>query len=299
MGVAWPAGVAGQSRSDDPRLGREAFREGAEAARRSLWPRAVAAFERSYEARPHPVTSFNLGFAERATGHLTRSLRYFERALLEDREATRGELSDSQRVSARHYVAEILRSVASLYVSPTPRGLSISVDGVALEARGKQYLAGIARVSGTTRALEPVVVLVDPGVHIVHCAHPERRDQTTTIFLEPGERRELECVLEPLPRPSPGPDRTASILVGGFGLASLSVGTALGIAALSKQSDLDRTCPTRDRCDFDARSDIQSMRGYADASTIAFGVAVSALAISTWLWIDGSKSSPLKSGLSF
>ncbi|MGE0325586.1 MAG: hypothetical protein AB7S68_24890 [Polyangiaceae bacterium] len=248
------------------------------------------------------MTSFNLGYAERAIGHLTRSIWHLERALTEDRNNRHGQLSESQRVSARNYLSEILNTVARVEITPEPSGVALSVDGLPLEPRVDrpgQFFAGIARDSGTTTASDPILVFVDPGVHIVNCSRLGWRDSTETLSLKAGQRLGVNCHLRRLPKRQQSPDHTVSVLVGGFGLATLSVGSVLGVAALAKQSDLDRTCPTRSHCDRESEGDILVMKRYADASTIAFTVGVSALAVSVWLWLEGSSAAPRELSFKF
>src|SRR5688572_3731947 len=78
-----PAEPTESEASDDPNLqrAREAFRLGSTLARQGQWQDALAAYERSAELRPHPVTTYNLGYVERALGHLTRSRKFLELAL--------------------------------------------------------------------------------------------------------------------------------------------------------------------------------------------------------------------------
>ena len=60
-------------RSEDPNVerAREAFRLGSTLARQGQWQDALSAYERSAELRPHAVTTYNIGYVERALGHLT------------------------------------------------------------------------------------------------------------------------------------------------------------------------------------------------------------------------------------
>src|SRR5712672_2584157 len=72
-----------QSQPEDPNvaLARTEFVRGNDLATSSQWAAALAAFEHSYELRPHPLTVFNMGVCERALGRLTRARSMFAEAV--------------------------------------------------------------------------------------------------------------------------------------------------------------------------------------------------------------------------
>lgn len=147
--VGLGARASAQAAADRTLAARAAFRHGARLARRGRWADAIAEFGRSYELRPHPVTSYNLGFSERAIGRYTRSVKYFARALREDRLGHRGQLSSHQRSASVRYLRELNRHIGRVEVSAAP-GTLVGVDGRPAErrlGRPSELLVGTLDVS--------------------------------------------------------------------------------------------------------------------------------------------------------
>lgn len=95
---------------------REAFRLGSWLAKEGQWNEALAAFERSAHLRAHPVTTYNIGYVERALGHYTRAQRSLNRALAEKAAGTGATLPESLVTAARGYLADIDQRLAQVSV---------------------------------------------------------------------------------------------------------------------------------------------------------------------------------------
>src|SRR5579864_117728 len=63
---------------------RALFNDGTDKAHRGDWSQALPAFERSEALRPHAVTTYNIGFCERALGRTTRARKMLGKALSEN-----------------------------------------------------------------------------------------------------------------------------------------------------------------------------------------------------------------------
>ena len=89
---AMPAPSSSAEASPQTDQARDAFSLGTALANQGQWPEALNAFNRSSKLRPHPVTTYNLAYCERALGHYTRAYKLFRRTLVEH-EAAAGGLS--------------------------------------------------------------------------------------------------------------------------------------------------------------------------------------------------------------
>src|SRR5262249_8709988 len=78
--------------------------------------------------------------------------------------------------------------------------------------------------------------------------------------------------------------RATALVVGSIGVVGLGVGGVLGILSLSNHTDCGGHCTGPDR---DRQSNAYV---YGNASTIAFGVGLAALAVATVLWFTAPKA---------
>jgi hypothetical protein len=301
------SGAADGARAD----AREAFRLGTSLARDARWDEALAAFERSYALQPHPITSYNIAFCERAVGHYTRAYVLLERALQEHEEGKLGVLTENLLSSARSHLEQVRQRVARVQVRVTPPDARLFVDGRPLEKveddeSGTILLAG-TREAGTAEALPEggAEVWLDPGAHVFVVSHEGADTAMTRRFL-PGTRGELELAARPkavveVARPAPvapvqtetpPPDRTWAYVALGTGAAGLIAGGITGWIALSKRSDLVDACGTsRKDCQPDDQSRIDSMNLFADLSTIGFAIGGAGVALGTVLWLTAGPAS--------
>jgi hypothetical protein len=266
---------------------REAFRLGSALARQGQWTEALAAFERSAHHHSHPVTTYNLGYVERALGRYTRARKLLTMAL----EDSSGALPEELATQARGYLAEAERKIARVAVT-----VGDGVEGVTLGGRPLEILPGTPEgrpvlVAGTAEAGAPFAalppafdLLVDPGAHVLVLTPRNGSDIVRSETFEAGSQSLLRLEVPP-PTPSSevarsepmgGADvgssdadvssgRTWAWIAYGLGGAGLIAGATFGGLAFA-QCDRDaRAC--------DTQSDKDRLGLYANAATIGFAVA--------------------------
>jgi hypothetical protein len=309
---ASPDEAAAPASDDDARAdAREAYRQGTALARDARWDEALAAFERSYALQPHPITSYNIAFCERAVGHYTRAYALARRALEEHEDGTLGALTETLLASARSHLDQAKQRVARVQVTVTPPDARLVVDGRPLESaegdEGAPILLAGTREAGPSEALPEgrAEVWLDPGAHVFVMSH-DGTDTAVTRRFAPGARGELELVAKEkavveVARPAPAapvrveappPDRTWAYVALGTGAAGLIAGGITGWIAMSKRSDLLDACgPTRKDCPPEDQRRIDSMNLFADLSTIGFAVGGAGIALGTVLWLTADSGS--------
>lgn len=146
---------------------REEFRAGARLIEQSEWAAAIAAFERSRALREHALTIYNIGVCQRFLGRYTLALQTLRFALSHG--ARGSELPELFRDQARAYVDEIESKLARLRLTLTTPNAKAAVDGRPLEAAPSgELVAGVALPGqGKEIGVAPVVVVVDPGAHVL------------------------------------------------------------------------------------------------------------------------------------
>lgn len=295
--VGLGARASAQAAADRTLAARTAFRHGARLARRGRWADAIAEFGRSYELRPHPVTSYNLGFSERAIGRYTRSVKYFARALREDRLGHRGQLSSHQRSASVRYLRELNRHIGRVEVSAAP-GTLVGVDGRPAErrlGRPSELLVGTLDVSKSSAVgLTRYTLLADIGPHVFVFSRAGYADLVVNRHIQDGNNPPLRVQLTKLAAPrSTLANRAPAAVVGSVGLAAVSLGAITGIAAISKRATLTEACgPSGLECPAYAQGDIDSMQRYADISTAALLTGAIGLGVGVWLWFSAEPGQP-------
>lgn len=280
---------------------RALFNDGTDMARRGDWSLALTAFERSAALRPHAVTTYNIGFCERALGRTTRARKMLGKALAEN--AARGglELPDDLATAARTYLADLEPRVARTAVTLSPGGASIAVDGRPLERAmtdgprpvfwaGTRDLGPGEPVPASTFELE-----LDLGPHVFVVSKAGYADEVTTPTFEAGAEVEVTLKLSPLPAPaasrSPeaegtgGPSRLPLYIALGIGGAGLATGAISGGIALAQKTKLESACKNFS-CWGDGSTTLSRAATAADVSTAGFivgGVGVAAAAVIWWL----------------
>src|SRR5262245_13398757 len=93
----------------DTERAREAFARGLALAREQRWGEALEAFEVASAAKPHALTTYNTGVAERALGRYTRARVRIGEAVAQNQAAGGGELSPAYVTEAGVMLGEIDR----------------------------------------------------------------------------------------------------------------------------------------------------------------------------------------------
>ncbi len=189
----------------DPQLesARKLFLEGVSHVKREEWAEALAAFERSTQARPHATTTFNIAACERALGQYTRAQRSFERALGEAREHP-DQLSGSLVAEAKALSSQIDQALARAEVTLDPPNAAIAVDGrpLSFSASGAKpvAVAGVLNPGpGKPPPAKSFVLILNPGVHILTLSRKGYGEAVVNRSFRAGSRTELSLELAKLP----------------------------------------------------------------------------------------------------
>jgi hypothetical protein len=304
-----PAEPAAGTEAPGVEQAREAFTLGTALAAQGQWIDALAAFDRSSRLRSHPVTTYNVGYCERALGHFTRARKFFDQALSDHAAGRGGNLSDDLLREAQSYLAETDRRLVRAAVTLTPAGAAVSVDGRPLEiverAKGRPLLVAGTRDAGRPEAAPAASfeLLLDPGRHLFVVSAPGAPDTIIEKEFAAGSVTALELTSRQTPAKtqasqsvalSPaGPDRTWTIIAYGVGAAGFVTGTIFGIATLNKKAKLEDDCETKTTCRETSQGDIDTGNRYARIADIGFIVGVVGAGVGTLLlFTTGSAAEP-------
>ncbi len=204
MLLAWPR--AARAEPEDPKIAeaRAQYVRGNELAKGAQWAQALAAFERSRELRPHPLTTYNVAICERALGNLLRARGLFAASI---KEGTKDptQFPASRVEDARTYIAEIDASVVHLDVRAQPEDALLAIDGRPLERvvgddGQSAFVAGTARPGAPERVPGPTFELViDPGTHVFRVLAKGYGDISLMKTYSPGQKEKLDIELARLP----------------------------------------------------------------------------------------------------
>lgn len=139
---------------------------------------------------------------------------------------------------------------------------------------------------------------VDPGVHLIQASAPGKRPWTARIEVAP--KGPTATITVPALEDGGGtsdedeidagrPRRTLALVVGGAGLVTAGVATALAIAARSKFDESSELC-NGDRCTQRGVDIRESAVARADVATVVFGVGLAAIAGGGALWLTAPSS---------
>lgn len=311
------AAVTGQPTADTTvDQARDAFTLGTTLAAQGEWTEALRAFERSSKLHPHPVTTYNVAYTERALGHYTRAYKLFLQSLSEHESAKTGQLPDDLLALAKSYAGETEHRLAHVFVRVARPGAALSVDGRPLEVASSANAARPVLMAGTRddRGNEAppagsFELLIDPGRHLFVSSQPGAPDEVRSETFDSGASRELVLGSEPEPAskqgraatpvsadlPSTGSSkRTWAYVSYGVGAAGLVTGSIFGVLAIGKKSylDSDGRCPNK-VCQPGFQGDLDTANLHATIATVGFIVAGVGGGLGTYLFLT---SKPDKEG---
>jgi hypothetical protein len=200
-------GASAQARAadnpNDPlQRARTEFVSATEHVKNARWGEALAAFERSFELRPHALTLFNIAACERALGRYTRARASFLRALEANEATNNRELAPSFVADAKKWSEEIDKLLVRASIEVRPSDAALLVDGAPLGAGAKdgEYVAGLAPSEKHAPPPKgPFTVVFDPGVHIFSLSRPGFANALVTKTVTPGSTPSIVLDLESLP----------------------------------------------------------------------------------------------------
>jgi hypothetical protein len=281
---------------------RALFNEGTEKARGGDWAVALTAFERSDALHRHAVTTYNIGFCERALGRYTRARKLLANALAENAAHGGLQLPEDLGRAARAYLAELESQIGHAVVTVSPEGASVLVDGRPLERAvtdgPRPVLWAGTRDPG---AAEPVPAStfqldLDPGTHVFVVSKASYRENASTWTIQPGNEASVGVTLAPAttePTPatavqvppsngkSPGrmddrdaarPNLLPAYLAFGVGAVGLAAGSATGILAIVDKNQGNQSAGTA-----------------ADISTVTFLVGGAGVVAGVILWLTAPR----------
>lgn len=278
-------------------------------ARQGQWRDALAAFERSSELHPHPVTTYNIGYVERALGHFTRARKFMQLALVQSSGAET--LPEDLAALARGYLVEIEPKLARVAVTIEAVDVALTIDGRPLEVTQSAPQQRPLLVAGTASpgpAERPPAMafdlLIDPGTHVILVSIPGKQDTAVTCAFDRGSSTTLQLPepAKPASPPStaqprrvqqrseaaPSSDETnlAPVMWTAFGIgaAGIVTGSVFGVLALDKQSTLEDACSSPTDCPKSSQGDIDHLNTYALVADIAFIVGAVGAGTGGVLW---------------
>jgi hypothetical protein len=243
-----------------PSEGELLFREGRQAMQEKNFDRACVKFAESQKKEPAPGTALNLGDCEEQRGRLIAASEAFMLA------ASTFTSPEKQRYATSRAEAADRR---------TPR----------LTVRASSPATGLVVHVGNNVIPVDTEVKMDPGEVVIRAEAPGRRPNTLKATLREGKNVEIDVgVLESTsgtaatkPKGGGGTEvttteqpadkgktlRTAGLIVGGVGAASLVVGAVTGILTL------DRASTVKDRCGEELQCDREGLDAAESGSTLS------------------------------
>jgi hypothetical protein len=301
LAVAATLTAAAPAAADPLAEARAAYTSGAELAKQGRWVEARAEFRRSAALKPHPLTSYNLGYCELMLQSFVRARRLFREALRADG----GQLSDEYRASAKEHLATAEARIARVPVTLPDADVLLLVDDRPLEFETGGpppiLVAGTRDVGPAEHVLAArVEVLIDPGPHrFVTRREGTDEEVARTISFDEGPAAELALDAPPPPEPiaSEGsgwrPGYIGATVAGGLGVGFVIAGGVLGGVAASSWSDAEEACPDHAHC---ASSEGPALsneaRDQANGATAAFVIGGAALGAGLVLWLVTAATEP-------
>jgi hypothetical protein len=175
----------------------------------------------------------------------------------------------------------------------------------AADAAGREVVAVAVKMDGEplTQRLDGTALSIDPGRHAFSFEAPGQPVVTKQLLILEGEkyRREhftLGRIVAP-PGSEGAPRRravkTASLVLGGLGVAAVAVGFGYGLVAISRRDEAVRSCPSACSTDADVER-WNRARAAGDVSTVTFAVGGVALASGLVLWLVARHEAEISAG---
>jgi hypothetical protein len=287
---------------------------------------------------PAAEALFDLGVKELTAGHYDKACPPIAESLrLDPRPGTLFTLAECEAKLGRIATAEThYRDYLALYAKMTPEqqeshrkregiaraqhaALAPAVPQLSISLAAGAPAGTVVRRDGAVvpEAALGVALPIDPGEHVVSTEAPGRLPGEVRVTLAAGEKKAVVAEVNKAapamgadlgPRaPSPAStgtgsrQRVAAYVVGGVGLAALSLGAVMGGLTLSKKATIDQDCgvngvPTACRTTAGASAG-QSAETTGLVSTIGFGVGLAGLATAVVLWVTAPRAAKTATGL--
>jgi hypothetical protein len=200
VGVLLASGARADGATPDDDA-RAAFKEGAALIDQAEWASAIGAFERSFAAKPHALTLYNIGVCQRFLGRYTLARETLRAALRRDESAH--ELAAFFADQARAYLAEIDGKLAHLRLVLDPPGTRVAVDGrplAPIAGRDDAFVAGVAD-AGEPKSLgrRAFEVVLDPRPTVLTFSLPGYDTIEVRRDPKPGSTEEVPVSMSEQP----------------------------------------------------------------------------------------------------
>jgi hypothetical protein len=259
--------VAAWAQSLTPAQRKEAdkhFAEGKQLFEQGAWDEALVAFEAANAIAPHPVVLANIGLCHERSGRIVAALEVYRQFIADPR------VTDDKADEIWVRIDALEAEVGRIEISCPVPDCEVAVDGVA-------------------RGLAPVVVAVEPGVHMVEGSHPGEAFEPARVdvgvgVVRPVELVRIEAAPEPEPEPQPAPEplpepEPEKISLGApFWIATgVTAAGCIGIIAFGARTlKLKDDYEAVDRLDSDLRKDGEQSRVATNVMIGITGVAAAA-----------------------
>ena len=307
---------------------REAFRLASALAKQRRWAEALAAYQKSARLMPHPITTYDVAFCERALGRYARAYVGFSAALEPPASPEGAALPPDVAARAQTYRAEAEQRVARVTVTLVQRGLELRVDGVPLEvarpAPGRVVYvtsedpgqsarrAATANEAGAPKvSLPPSFELwLDPGSHTFVASDAQGDKVVESHAFGTGVSAVLSLSVDKASEPAPpvidappvaekpsaeirSADYTPAIVAFGVGAAGFVASGVFAALSLSEKSSLDDDGRCNERlCPDEAqyREQQSRMRLFADIATVGFAIGAIGTGVGAYFWLTAKPS---------
>lgn len=279
----------------DLQSARAAFRQGMELRTAGKTAEALRPLRTAHELAHTPITALELGRTLITLGRVVEGTEVLLEAQRIPKAYDESAKGAAARVEAGKLATESAAKIATL---------RIVLEGAGADAQVK--------IDGEVVKLAALSLgrKLDPGTHTVVAANPRAPEATATVDLKPGETQDTTLHLEPTPKPpppvvvvppppppvvvakpppasppppppEPPPSTTwRTVAIAGFGVAGVGavVGAITGGVAMGAASDAKKACAGT-ACPSDTFSRIESGRGAATVSTVAFAIGGAGLGV--------------------
>ncbi len=292
LGLALLGRGPAPARADESQVSkaRDEFDVGAKLASEGRWKDALAHFSLSAALRPHAMTTYDIGFCERALGRATRARKFFQRARVDDEAHGQTELTSDLRVAIARYLAELDGQIVRIEIELAPPIATVSIDGRPLELAapvdGKPLvIAGTAEPGPPGAAPKQTFwTELDVGAHEIVASW---NASTSRVFHVTADRSVGTTLrLEPpalvLPKVDDGKLRLRAAFgvgIASVGLATIGVGVGFALAAASSWKDAKSACPDQLSCPDDRGAALSAqarVRAHVATALFVSGAAATA-----------------------
>ncbi|AKT36549.1 uncharacterized protein CMC5_006670 [Chondromyces crocatus] len=296
--------------AEDVAAAKALFTEGLEQMQAGLYEKGCPALRESYRLDPRIGTLFTLAECEAKWGRIATAVAHYSNYLNQVAAMPAGQRLKQQ---AREKVAKQQKDA----LSPQVPELTLTLPSTAPEGT-------VVKRNGVIMAAPSlgVALPVDPGEHVIETQAPGGEVTEKKISIERGKQMTVDLeVAEPMTQPEPGAtqgaegqgaskgglsggtepstprgqgQRIAGYVVGGVGVAALTVGGIMGGLALSKRGTLssDFRCfnNPENRCENGAQDTLDQAKAFGWISTVGFGVGLLGLGVGTVLILTAPSS---------